>query len=339
MVHGGAWDIKDDHTDRCREGIGKGLDAGSKVLMDGGTALDAVVAAVSALEDHPAFDAGHGSFLNGMGEVEMDAAIMDGPSKRWGAVAAVQRVKNPVTLARKLMDVKWSYMMVGSSAEEFARENGITMCETEELLWGRELKRYRELSFRDDYDAREIFENDTSLANVPDNTPSAPLITPSPHGSQEDPRGDEGYPDPNHGDTVGAIAIDTDGRLASASSTGGTPMKHPGRVGDTPLIGSGIYAVSDIAVAATGYGEKLMRCVFSQDVARRVQDGLSIEEALEASLKRLVVRVNGLGGSIVLTANGRMGLAHNTPRMAWGAFTGGRRLVGVHQDEWDPSVL
>lgn len=268
IVHGGAgaWDRDGDRLDEAARACESAAAAGRYILARGGTALDAVEAAVMILEDCPVLDAGRGSYPNANGEVEMDALIMDGRDLALGAVAAVQRVRHPISLARRVMLDSDHNFFVGPGADAFADSIGFPRCAPEELL------------------------TDEALAHI---------LAP-----------------PTLGDTVGAVAMDTLGNLAAATSTGGTANKQPGRVGDSPLVGCGAYADNwTAAVSATGYGEALMRVVISKRVCDFVADGLSARTACEAALRVLEERTGGDGGVIAVDARGRVGWAYNTAAM------------------------
>jgi beta-aspartyl-peptidase (threonine type) len=289
IVHGGAYDIPEEAHQAHMEGCRRAANAGWSVLARGGPALDAVEAAVRVMEDDPTFDAGHGSFLNAAAEVELDAIIMDGRDLNFGAVAAVQRVRYPVTLARLVMTKSEHAMLVGAGAEAFAREHGMPICPTEELLAGRELERWRS-------------------AHVDGN----------PHN----------WDGTMSSDTVGAVALDVDGNLATATSTGGTFDKLPGRVGDSPLVGCGAYADNRAgAASATGMGEALMKVVISKAACDFIARGMSAQEAADAAIGLLAERTTGQGGLIVLDRLGRVGIAHNTPYIAHAIVTAGGDLT------------
>jgi beta-aspartyl-peptidase (threonine type) len=280
IVHGGAWDIPDDQVDAHLEGCRRAAETGWRVLQEGACALDAVQAAVRVMEDDPTFNAGRGSHLNATGQVELDALIMDGATLNAGSVAAVQHIASPISLARLVMEKTEHVLLVGEGAEHFAREQGVPLCSTEALLVGRELERWRELQQDPNWRTPQAFGAD-------------------------------------RGDTVGAVARDAQGNLAAATSTGGTPQKLPGRVGDSPLIGCGAYADNRSGgVSATGWGEALMKVVMSKTTCEFVARGLGAQHSAEAAVKLLAERVNGLGGVIVIDTLGRIGAAHNTPRMA-----------------------
>ncbi|MEM0344155.1 MAG: isoaspartyl peptidase/L-asparaginase [Thermoplasmata archaeon] len=280
MVHGGAWDIPDDQVQDHIDGCRRAAELGYEVLMAGGTALDAVEQAVSLLEDEPVFDAGRGSVLNQRGKVEMDAMIMDGSTLKSGAVAAIQHVLHPVQVARKIMERTSFAMLVGEGATDFALEQGFRRCSEEELLVGRELEDYREFLRTGVLRTREHFAGQGA-------------------------------------DTVGACALDRDGHVAAATSTGGIPRKLPGRVGDSPLIGSGAYADDEVgAVSATGWGEKIMSVLLSKTALDLLEESHDPSSACASAIGVLHRRVSGYGGIIMVTNDGQVGYHHNTPRMA-----------------------
>ena len=295
IVHGGAYDIPTESHQAHIEGCHSAAEAGWAVLVSGGAALDAVEAAVRVLEDDPTFDAGRGSFFNAIGEVEMDAIIMDGRDLSFGAVAAVQRVRHPVTLARLVMTESEHAMIVGAGAEAFAREHGVPVCPIMELLTGRELERWK--AARSERETGFVRKN--------------PVSAPS--------------------DTVGAVALDAGGNLAAATSTGGTFNKLPGRVGDSPLVGCGAYADNHTgAASATGLGEALMKVVISKAVCDFIAKGMTAQEAAEAAIAVLGKRSTGEGGVIVLDRMSRIGIAHNTSYIAHAYITAdGQVTTGI----------
>ena len=283
VVHGGAYDIPTESHEAHTAGCRRAAEAGWHVLAGGGSALEAVEAAVRMLEDDPTFDAGRGSFLNAAAEVELDAIIMDGRDLNFGAVAAVQRVRHPVTLARLVMAESKHTMLAGPGAEAFARQHGLLVYPIEKLLTNRELERWRAET------------------------------TGTPHEW-------DGNSIPS--DTVGAVALDAAGNLAAATSTGGTFNKHPGRVGDSPLVGCGAYADNHVgSVSATGEGEALMKVVISKTVCDLMGRGMTAQEAADAAIAILAERTTGKGGVIVLDRWGCVGIAHNTPYIAHAVVT------------------
>jgi beta-aspartyl-peptidase (threonine type) len=320
VVHGGAYDIPSEthqaHVDGCR----RAAEAGWAVLARGGPALDAVEAAVRVMEDDPTFDAGYGSFLNAAGEVELDAIIMDGRDLDLGAVAAVQRVRHPVTLARLVMTASEHALLVGAGAEAFARQHGLPVCSTEELLAGRELERWRAAYASGNPHAWEPFGNGRNVR-----AQGGPFGVACPEQSR-------GAQDRSSGtvpsDTVGAVALDADGNLAAATSTGGTFNKLPGRVGDSPLVGCGAYADNRTgAVSATGLGEALMKVVIAKTACDFIASGITAQQAADAAIAVLAGRTTGEGGLIVLDRLGGVGIAHNTPYIAHAVITAGRKVI------------
>jgi beta-aspartyl-peptidase (threonine type) len=290
VVHGGAWDIPlpahEDHVAGCR----RAAEAGWQVLAAGGPALEAVETAVRILEDDPTYDAGYGSFLNRAGEVELDALLMDGRDLNLGAVAAVRRVRHPITLARLVMAESKYTMLAGPGADEFARAHGVDWCAPWELVMEREQERWRQAQADEDFRSEALFG-----------------VEPAPEGH----------------DTVGALAVDAAGNLAAGTSTGGMFNKHPGRVGDSPLVGSGAYADNHSgAASATGMGEHLMRIVISKTACDFIHGGMDAQAAAEAAIQMLGERTVGRGGLIVLDPHGGVGVAHNTPYIAHAARNG-----------------
>jgi beta-aspartyl-peptidase (threonine type) len=287
LIHGGAWDIPADLLDAHEQGVFDALQEGWRILERGGSALDAVQGAVTTMEDDPAFDAGRGSFLTRDGRVQLDALIMDGATLRAGGVACVERLRNPIQAARLVLDKSPHVYFVGAGAERFAQSHGMPLIDNAELVLERERRRLQEAQAREQ-------------SGAPDRTFSG------------------GSPQDSH-DTVGAVALDSDGRLAAATSTGGTLNKDPGRVGDSSLIGCGCYADNTAAaVSLTGWGEPIMKLVLGKWATDRVLAGRSPEQVAPDAMAYLHRRLGGHGGIILLAPDGRYGLAHNTPRMAWG---------------------
>jgi beta-aspartyl-peptidase (threonine type) len=294
VVHGGAWAIPDDLVQAHLNGVRNAVDAGWRILESGGSALDAVEAAVVVMEDDEAFDAGRGSFLNREGKVQLDALIMDGNTLRAGGVGCVEHIANPIRAARKVLSESPHVYFVAEGAERFAKEHGIPLCKNEDLIIPREVERLCEFQDLTTSEGKELF---------------APEIS--------------------H-DTVGAVALDSTGNIAAATSTGGTLNKAPGRLGDSSLIGCGCYADNQsAAVSTTGWGEPIMKLVLAKWAADRVASGNLPQWAASESMNYLKDRLNGHGGIIVLDSQGRFGLAHNTPRMAWAFRTAGKLESGV----------
>ncbi len=294
LVHGGAWAMPDDVTEAHRRGVEAAAAAGWDVLQKGGSSLDAVEAAVVEMEEDETFNAGRGSFLNMDGRVQLDALIMDGATLRAGGVGCVEHIRNPVRAAKKILTESPHVYFVGTGAESFAQEHGIELCANEDLIIEREVERLREAKKQ------------------------AYLQMPGEFG-------------PTHShDTVGAVALDGEGNIAAATSTGGTLNKAPGRVGDSSLIGCGCYADNrSAAVSTTGWGEPMMKLVLAKWTADRVESGVTPEEAAKQALYYMKSRLNGHGGIILVDKRGRIGIAHNTPRMAWALHTKQKLSAGV----------
>jgi beta-aspartyl-peptidase (threonine type) len=291
LVHGGAYDIPEAAQAAHLAGCSSAAKAGYAILEKGGTALEAVEAAVRVMEDDPTFDAGFGSFLNCDGEVELDSIIMNGATLDFGSVAAVQRIKNPVSLARLVMEKSGHCMLAGDGAFRFADKMGIKPCRTQDLLHGRE---------------RERWEKARSGEKVMYDEFGNPIEMPS--------------------DTVGAVALDLHGNIAGATSTGGTFNKLPGRVGDSPLVGCGCYADNQLgAASSTGLGEafmKIVACKAACDFMAPDGKALTAQQAAEATIARLGERTGGKGGLIVLSPTGQVGVAHNCRNIAFAVCTG-----------------
>jgi beta-aspartyl-peptidase (threonine type) len=297
VVHGGAWAIPDDMVEAHLNGVRSAAAAGWRALERGGSALDAVEEAVVVLEDDETFDAGRGSFLNRDGKVQLDAFIMDGATLRGGGVGCVERLRNPVRAARKILSDSPHVYFVAEGAERFAAEHGITLCQNEDLVIPREVERLSEYQAQAAGGGNDLF---------------APTIS--------------------H-DTVGAVALDRDGDIAASTSTGGTLNKAPGRLGDSSLIGCGCYADNlSAAASTTGWGEPIMKLVLAKWAADRVESGSLPEWVASEAMNYLKQRLNGHGGIILLDAQGRFGIAHNTPRMAWALHTVEKQEAGIMRD-------
>jgi beta-aspartyl-peptidase (threonine type) len=266
------------------------------VLERGGTALDAIEVAIVAMEDDETFDAGRGSFLTRDGRVQLDALLMDGATMRAGGVGCVERIRNPIQAARLVLEKSPHVYFVAEGAERFAEEQGMTLCRNEDLVIEREIKRLQQAQEKE-------------AAGHPDLTFAGP--------------------EASH-DTVGAVALDADGKIAAGTSTGGTLNKAPGRVGDSSLIGCGCYADNHSAAAScTGWGEPIMKLVLAKWAADRVRTGGAPDAVANEAMFYLQQRLKGHGGIILLDPRGRFGIAHNTPRMAWAYRSTERENSGI----------
>ena len=297
-IHGGAGTVPRSTLSAEREahyraGLAAALDLGYTTLDQGGSSLDAVTAAVRALEDNPLFNAGRGAALTRDGAAELDAAIMEGRQQRAGAVAAVRHVRNPVELARRVMEKSRHVLLVGIGAEEFALEEGLALVPN--------------AYFRTE-ERRAQLESERGGRPVSD-------LVPSSQG------------------TVGAVARDAAGNLAAATSTGGMTNKRQGRVGDTPIIGAGTYAKNGVcAVSATGHGEYFIRSVAAHHICAAVEyRGLSLKEAVHELLYQKLRELGGSGGVIALDRGGRIVTEFSTEGMFRGARdSSGLRQIDIY---------
>jgi beta-aspartyl-peptidase (threonine type) len=302
--------MPDDMVDAHICGVNNALAAGWRVLERGGSALDAVEEAVVIMEDDETFDAGRGSFLNRDGRVQLDALIMDGATLRAGGVGCVEHLRNPVRAARKILSESPHVYFVGEGAEKFAAAHGIPLCKNEDLIIPREVERLRKYQAEATQPGSEPHGNDLFAPESDDATISH--------------------------DTVGAVALDRSGNIAAATSTGGTLNKAPGRLGDSSLIGCGCYADNlSAAASTTGWGEPIMKLVLAKWTADRISAGNMPEWAAQEAMNYLKQRVNGHGGIIVLNPEGHIGIAHNTPRMAWAYKTVKKQDAGVERADGD----
>jgi len=288
IVHGGAWDIPAGEHEAHRQGTYRAAEAGWKVLTGGGSAMDAVEAAIVVMEDDETFDAGRGSFLNADGQVELDAGFMHGHDLQVGAVASVQFIRNPIRLARAVMERSEHVLLVAQGAQRFAHKMGFETCDLTDLAVPREFERWQKLLYDRTYSARTSFTE----------------------GWSEGPRS-------RGADTVGCVALDVQGHLAAGTSTGGTPNKMPGRVGDVPMVGCGFYADDALgATSTTGWGESIAKVLLARLALQFLEQTGDADGAVRAAIDVLGEKVNGLGGVILLTPDGRVAWHYNTPHMA-----------------------
>lgn len=268
VVHGGAGAPSPHEYDERQSAVERALEAGWKSLREG--ALEAVLAAVRHMEDEPFLNAGIGACLNSDGEIELDAAVMEGTDLRVGAVGAVTDVRHPVDLARAIMEDGRHVLLVAGGASRFARDRGVETCDPSTFVTERQLRNFQR----------------------------------------------QGH------DTVGAVAVDAQGHTAVAVSTGGVSFKLPGRVGDSPVPGAGFYADDGAgAVCGTGQGEGFMRLVLSHLAVIELKHGMGAQEVATGAVDFLHKRVGGEGGVILVTSDGEIAAAHNTPFMAWASRT------------------
>ena len=291
VVHGGAGTWQPERSQPGILGVKRATVEGFEILKKGGTALDAVMEAVSVLEDDGAFNAGYGSSLNIDKQIEMEASIMDGRTLRAGAAGLLRDIQNPVRLARIVMENSDHVFVVGEGAEKLAKLHGLPRRNPVSELRLRYFKEQKKALLEGKYDLPKL----TELARK--------------------------HPELFNLETVGAVALDKDENLAAATSTGGFPLKLPGRIGDSPLIGCGTYADNRAgACSATGVGEIAIRLVLSKTVCNYMENGKSAEKAVELAIQlvndRIKTEYNSMG-LIAVDNKGGIGAAHNSPNMCW----------------------
>ena len=286
IIHGGAWSIDQELLEPHRVGCRAAVLAGWQALTQGGSALDAVEAAIRLMEDDGTFDAGRGSFLNLDGQIELDAGIMEGATLDAGAVAAVHRVRNPITLARRVLESD-DTLIVGPGATRFAEKVGVPVFSEEELVMERERERWQRLQ-SEPRKLRDVLFGKPSLS------------------------------------TVGAVACDHHGNIAAGTSTGGSLNKWPGRVGDVPQVGSGFYADNEGGGAScTGMGEAIMRINMAKYAVDQMAAGQGAPDAARQAIDLLGRKLKGVGGIILIDKTGQVGHAYSTQHMAFAYLVDG----------------
>ncbi|XP_056421777.1 isoaspartyl peptidase/L-asparaginase-like [Hyla sarda] len=297
VVHGGAWAIPDHLAESSTNGVKNAVTRGFSILANGGNSLQAVEATVRILEDNIAFDAGHGAVLNADGDVELDAIIMDGTNLAVGAVSCIKSIANPVMFARTIMEQTPHVMLTGSGANKFAEKMNIKKVPAEELVTENAVKEWEQY--------QKYKQSVTSLFNT----------------------------ERMH-DTVGAVAIDHKGNIACATSTGGITNKMVGRVGDSPIIGSGAYADNFIgAVSTTGHGESIMKVMLARKVLFNMEKGETPQSAADQALEYMKNKVQGRGGLIVVSKSGEWAARFTTKRMAWASIANNILNYGLNPGE------
>lgn len=305
-IHGGSGivtrsEMSAEREAALRDVLEASVKAGHQLLLAGASSLQAVQAAVNVMEDSALFNAGQGAVFNADGEHELDASIMAGASLDAGAVAAVRHIKNPIDLALKVMTDSPHVMLMGDGAEAFARQHGFEM--VEQAYFDTEFRREQLRKIQ----AREAAETARAADNGRDEFFS----------------------------TVGAVALDKDGNLAAATSTGGTANKRFGRVGDSPIIGAGTYADNaGCAVSGTGHGEFFMRYVVAYNICNRVALGASVQDAANAVVNDVLVKAGGEGGAIVIDREGNIAMSFNTEGMYRASIdVNGELTVAIYRAE------
>ncbi|MGO4703943.1 isoaspartyl peptidase/L-asparaginase family protein [Dyella sp. 2RAB6] len=306
VIHGGAGVIKRDMSPArekaVRAALTQALQNGYAQLKAGKPALDAVTAAITVLENDPNFNAGKGAVFTHDGKNELDAAVMDGYTLKAGAIAGVHRVKNPILLARAVMEKSPHVMLAGDGAEAFAKEAGIELVDP---AYFRTEERWQQLQKALKEDAEHRAHEDVETAK--------------------------------HFGTVGAVALDTQGHLAAGTSTGGMTNKRWGRIGDSPLIGAGTYANNGCAVSGTGWGEFYIRTVAAHEICMRVtQMRVPLNRAAAEVINQEIPSMGGNGGAIALDAQGNVAMPFNTDGMFRGWIgEDGKPHVAIYGDEDD----
>lgn len=300
VIHGGAGTIlkknmTEEKENAYKQKLTEALQAGYNVLKDGGTSLDAVQAAIIIMEDSPLFNAGKGSVYTSEETNEMDAAIMDGKTIKAGSVAGIKTIKNPILAARAVMEKSTHVMMIGKGAEEFAQQNGITIVDTSYFYDKDRLQQLRKVKEEE----RLMNEKNKDKGMNVDSIQNDYLNIDKKFG------------------TVGAVALDKSGNLASATSTGGMTNKKFGRVGDVPIIGAGTYANNNTcAVSCTGHGEYFIRNVVAYDVSAMMEyKKLSVKKAADEIIYEKLLKQDGRGGLIALDKKGNIAMPFNTEGM------------------------
>ena len=315
VLHGGAGTItKQNMTPEMEESyqakLKEALLTGYQILKDGRPGLDAIEAALRLLEDSPLFNAGKGAVLTSVGTVELDASIMDGGTLKAGSVAALKHIKNPISLARLVMEKSSHVMMVGDGAEDFARQLGIEMMPNEYFLTER---RQKELQKKKEEEQKK---KQGHFSRKPRAELEASAVEPEKYG------------------TVGAAALDKAGNLSAGTSTGGISNKRFGRVGDSPIIGAGTYANNrTCAISCTGDGEYFIRSVVAHDISALVEyRGVPLKEAAQMVLDK-VEKIGGKGGLIGIDRSGQIVMPFNTPGMYRGSIgADGKPFVAIYRD-------
>jgi beta-aspartyl-peptidase (threonine type) len=310
VIHGGAGTIERskmsaEREKQYKEKLEEAVRAGYKILSDGGTSLDAVEAAIRIMEDSPLFNAGKGAVFTNAGTNELDSSIMDGKTLKAGAVASLKHIKNPISLARMVMEKSKHVMMVGEGAEAFAVQQGVQLV-----------------------DQKYFYTEERWKALQREKEAEQKQAAPAGGGGKRVPSDDD-----KHG-TVGAVALDQDGNLAAGTSTGGMSNKKFGRVGDSPIIGAGTYANNrTCGVSATGDGEFFIRAVVAHDISALMEyRGLSVKEAASTVLEK-VGQLGGGGGLIAMDKDGNITTPFNTSGM-YRAFidTNGKMVIEIYRD-------
>ncbi|OCT80563.1 isoaspartyl peptidase/L-asparaginase [Xenopus laevis] len=297
VIHGGAWAIPDHLAECSKIGVKNAAKCGYSVLVNRGSSMQAVESAVRVLEDDISFDAGHGAVLNADGDVELDAVIMDGKNLAAGSVSCIKNISNPITFARTVLEKTSHTMLTGKGADAYAEKMNIARVSRDELVTEHAIQEWEQY--------HKYKQSVTNLFN-----------TEKVH------------------DTVGAVAIDCQGNVSCATSTGGITNKMVGRVGDSPIIGCGGYADNHVgAVSTTGHGESIMKVTLARLVLFYMEQGETPQKAADQALEYMINRVHGRGGLVVVSKNGQWAARFTTKRMAWASIQDGVLTFGLNPDE------
>uniref|UniRef100_A0A803K7P8 Isoaspartyl peptidase/L-asparaginase n=1 Tax=Xenopus tropicalis TaxID=8364 RepID=A0A803K7P8_XENTR len=297
VIHGGAWAIPDHLAECSKTGVKNAAKCGYSVLVNGGNSMQAVESAVRILEDDRSFDAGHGAVLNANGDVELDALIMDGKNLAAGTVSCIKNISNPVTYARLVLEKTSHSMLTGKGADAYAEKLNIARVSRDELVTEYAIQEWEQY--------HKYKQSVTNLFN-----------TEKAH------------------DTVGAVAIDSEGNVSCATSTGGITNKMVGRVGDSPILGCGGYADNHTgAVSTTGHGESIMKVTLARLVLFYMEQGDTPKAAADQALEYMLHRVHGRGGLVAVSKNGQWAARFTTKRMAWASIQNGILTYGLNPEE------
>lgn len=314
VIHGGAGTIlKENMTDSLesayREMLDSAVSAGYAILENGGEAIDAVTKVITILEDSPLFNAGKGSVFTHDGKNEMDASIMEGKTLKAGAVAELTHVKNPILLARTILEKSEHVMMVGPGAEQFARQEGIELVDSSYFYTEQRMEALQKAIKKEEEEKKAGGTKSSSLFF-------------------------DTYVKDNKFETVGCVALDKHGNIVAGTSTGGMTNKRFGRIGDSPIIGAGTYADNQVCgVSCTGWGEYFIRSVAAYDIAAQVKyKGLSLEEACRETVQKKIPSMGGDGGVIAIDKAGNIVMEFSTAGMYRASIgADGKKTIGIYR--------
>jgi beta-aspartyl-peptidase (threonine type) len=330
VVHGGAGviereDLSPEQDKAYREAMARVANVGADVLKKGGSALDAIEAAVKILEDDPLFNAGRGAVFTAEGRNELDASVMDGKTLKAGAVAGVTRTRHPISLARAVMEKSPHVMLIGEGAERFSASQKLDQVDPAYFFTER---RWQALE-------KALKQQGLPVPPRPAGAPSVPELRADLQHDEGEYRGNLAQVEKKFG-TVGVVAMDANGDVAAGTSTGGTTAKRWGRVGDAPIIGAGTYASNrSCAVSATGTGEYFIRLTVAREICALVEHkGLSLQAAADQVIQKDLTALGGDGGVIAVAPNGEMAWSFNTSGMYRARVADGEKLVvGIYKDD------